>query len=96
MHVRPHGPPDMELERPASAVYANLFRVGHNESEFVIEFCQSYTNRRSPGAEAAVVARIVVTPAGASELEVLLRDSLDRHARLVGRTCKDVDDGGRT
>jgi len=70
-------------DRPTSALYANLFRVGYNESEFVLEFCQSYDVADAPGRDPAIVSRIVITPASARELAALLEDSIRRQADLA-------------
>jgi hypothetical protein len=68
----------MQLGGNAVALYANFFRVGHNESEFVLEFCQSYKEGGGERGSTQIIARIVLTPAGASELHALLGDSLDQ------------------
>lgn len=68
----------MQLGGSAVALYANFFRVGHNVSEFVLEFCQSYEEGGEARDSTHVIARIVLTPAGASELHALLGDSLDQ------------------
>jgi hypothetical protein len=68
----------MQLGGNAIALYANFFRVGHNASEFVLEFCQSYQEGGEERDSTHIVARIVLTPAGASELHALLGDSLDQ------------------
>jgi hypothetical protein len=70
---------------PATAQYANYFRVGHNATEVVIDFCQSYDADAQALTPAPVVARVIVSPEGARELHRLLGDSLEEQARLHAR-----------
>jgi hypothetical protein len=72
---------------PATAQYANFFRVGHNASELVIDFCQSYGSD-AEAAATAVVARVIVSPDGARELHRLLGESLEEQARLHARSAQ--------
>jgi hypothetical protein len=85
----PSGAPPMQLDGNAVALYANFFRVGHNDSEFVLEFWQSYRAGGEDRDSAQMVARIVLTPAGASELHALLGDSLDQ---LLGQRAQSAPD----
>lgn len=66
-------PPD-ELEQEGR--YANVFKVGFNAYEFVIDFGQQYD-----AGEARTHTRIVTSPAMAQNL----RDVLDRSVREYGR-----------
>jgi RNase P/RNase MRP subunit p30 len=65
------------------AQYANFFRVGHNASEFIVDFCQSYKEDEGEPKGQRIVARIIVTPEGARELHALLGGSLEQHGHLV-------------
>ena len=56
--------------------YANVFKVGFNAYEFVIDFGQQYDD-----AEARTHTRIVTSPAMAENL----RDVLDQSVREHGR-----------
>jgi hypothetical protein len=68
------------IETPL-AQYANQFRIGHNQNEFVIECCQQYAGSQ----EAALVCRLVLTPTSAEQLRAVLDDSLQQHLRLISK-----------
>ncbi|SEP64262.1 Protein of unknown function [Solimonas aquatica] len=71
----------MALSDESVARYANHFRIGHNASEFMIEFAQRY----EAGGKTQLVARLVVTPQSARELHSLLGESLRDHEALPAR-----------
>lgn len=71
----------MALTDESVARYANHFRIGHNASEFMIEFAQRYEG----SGKAQLVARLAVTPQAASELHRLLGDSLREYETLSTR-----------
>ena len=62
------------------ARYANYIEVGHNASEFLIDFGQCY----QPGAEARVHTRIVTNPVYAKRILETLRLSLDQYEQTWG------------
>lgn len=68
----------MALSDETVARYANHFRIGHNASEFMIEFAQRYEDSDEP----RLVARLALTPQSARELHALLSDSLRDHDAL--------------
>jgi len=56
---------------PREARYANVFHVGINETELVIDFAQAYE-----GEAAVVHTRIVTSPSHGRELTAILLDAL--------------------
>lgn len=66
----------MPDDKAALAQYANYFRVGFNAAEFVLDFCQAYEGAGEPTS----VCRVVITPAGARELQALIEGSLAEYA----------------
>lgn len=56
---------------PREARYANLFYVGVNEAELVIDFAQAYE-----GEPSVVHTRIVTSPSHGRELAAMLFDAL--------------------
>jgi hypothetical protein len=56
--------------------YANVFKVGFNAYEFVIDFGQQY-----PPAEPRIHTRIVASQAMASNLRDVLEESLREYVR---------------
>lgn len=72
----------MALTDQAVARYANHFRIGHNASEFMIEFAQRYEDVDKP----QLVARLAITPQSARELHALLGESLREHDELIARS----------
>jgi hypothetical protein len=66
----PPPPEDDELE----ARYSNIFRVGYNSYEFVLDFGQCHP----PGKE-QMHTRIVTSPSSAKDLSELLQDSVGEH-----------------
>lgn len=64
--------------------YANYFKVGHNNFEFVIDFGQFYPD--SKGAH--LHTRIITSPIYAKALLRTLRESVERHEQNLGLTPK--------
>jgi hypothetical protein len=62
-----------------SARYTNCFRVGHNATEFVLDFGESYDEERE-----TFHTRIVTSPSCAADLLEVLRKSLREHGRTFG------------
>lgn len=73
-------PQDNEIE----GRYANYFQVGHNAFEFVLDFGQSYRE----GGREHIHTRIIMSPAYASELLKLLRESVERYERDFGEIAE--------
>lgn len=71
------------------AEYANTFRIGHNPSELVIEFGQTYSGDAQP----AVLFRVVLTPRRARELATMLRASVDAQEVELAGLAREVDTG---
>ena len=61
--------------------YANYFMVGHNSSEFVLDFGQIYADDVRP---ATIHTRIIMTPVYAKALLELLQDSVAQHEQMFG------------
>jgi hypothetical protein len=59
--------------------YANVFQVGFNAYEFVIDFGQQYD-----AAEPRIHTRIVASPAMARNLRDVLDESVRQHGREYG------------
>jgi hypothetical protein len=57
---------------PRIATYVNNFKVGHNLTEFVIDFSQAYSGE----GEALCLQRLVLSPQRAKELMQLLQESI--------------------
>jgi len=66
-------PPPPDDDEP-EARYSNIFRIGYNAFEFVLDFGQCYP----PGAE-QMHTRIVTSPSSAKDLSELLQDSVGAH-----------------
>ncbi|OEU48505.1 MAG: hypothetical protein BA861_08300 [Desulfobacterales bacterium S3730MH5] len=65
--------------------YANHFKVGHNNFEFVIDFGQFY-----PGSEQArLCTRIITSPIYAKALLETLRESIERYEQAFGTIQND-------
>ena len=71
------GPP---ATGPLEGRYANYFAVGHNAFEFVLDFGQFYPE----GKEAQLYTRIITSPAYATTLLEILRESIDRYEQTFG------------
>jgi hypothetical protein len=73
---------------PASHVkegrYANFFQIGHNASEFLIEFGQQ------EAGESVFHTRIYVCAEQARVLADLMTSTLEQHERIFGRTLRVV------
>ncbi len=63
--------------------YANFFQIGHNASEFLIEFGQQEAGE-------SVHTRIYVSPEHARILANLMTSTLQQHERIFGKTLKIV------
>jgi hypothetical protein len=61
------------------ALYGNIFRIGYNAYEFVLDFGQCHP----PGKE-HMHTRIVTSPASAKDLSELLQISLGEHEQKYG------------
>jgi hypothetical protein len=59
--------------------YANLFQIGHNAFEFVLEFGQA--NPPDPGR---FHTRIITTPVYAKAFLITMRESIDRYEQAFG------------
>lgn len=72
-----------ESEREPEAKYTNLFYVGYNAFEVVVEFGQQYSGERSEEEvpHSRMHTRLVTAPVFARELQELLRSSLDEYER---------------
>jgi hypothetical protein len=77
---------DQPDERPLEGRYANVFRVGHNPVEFVLDFGQFF-----PTGKEQMHTRIITSPLHARELLRVLRESLEEFEREFGasRTTPD-------
>jgi hypothetical protein len=64
--------PKLESDSPEGR-YANYFKVGHNDLEFVLDFGQFYVAGRPK-----ILARFITTPAHAKALHSLLGESIDK------------------
>jgi Protein of unknown function (DUF3467) len=64
--------------------YANFFQIGHNASEFLIEFGQQ------EDGESVFHTRIYVSPEHARILANLMMGTLAQHDRIFGKTLKAV------
>jgi len=62
--------------------YANLFQIGHNAFEFLIEFGQN---------DGGIHTRIYVSPQHARILSDLLQETLRQHERKFGKLTKALD-----
>jgi hypothetical protein len=72
--------------------YANGFRVGHNVSEFMIDFGQQEPDRH--GAGERYHTRIVTVPLYAKELLLLLEDSIAEYEGAFGAIRAPEEDDG--
>lgn len=70
--------------------YANYFKVGHNEYEFVIDFGQFYEGTE----EAELYTRIVTTPAYAKNLLETLRESMAQYEKTFAATKGEYEGPG--
>jgi hypothetical protein len=64
--------------------YANFFQIGHNASEFLIEFGQQEAGER------VFHTRIYVRAKQARILADLMNSTLEQHERIFGRTLRVV------
>ncbi len=64
--------------------YANFFQIGHNASEFLIEFGQQ------EAGETVFHTRIYVCAEQARILADLMTSTLEQHERIFGRTLRVV------
>ena len=60
--------------------YANLFNIGHNAFEFVLEFGQLY----SETSQKQIHTRVITGPAYAKALLRILKDSIDQYEKAFG------------
>jgi hypothetical protein len=71
--------------------YANYFKIGHNNFEFIIDFGQFY----SEGKEAQLHTRIITSPNYAKGLLKTLRESIERHKQTFGAVHKEDEEDVR-
>jgi hypothetical protein len=72
----------------AEGTYANMFMIGHSNSEFIIDFIKFM-----PGvAKAKVKSRIILTPSHAKRLLRALQDNISKYESTFGTI--DVPEGG--
>jgi hypothetical protein len=62
--------------------YANVFQIGHNAFEFLVEFGQH---------ERGIHTRIYVSPQHARILSDLLQETLRQHERKFGKLTRSLD-----
>jgi hypothetical protein len=60
--------------------YANYFKVGHNDMEFVLDFGQFYPDDK----KAHIHSRIITNPCYAKVLLELLQGSINQHEQTFG------------
>jgi hypothetical protein len=73
--------------RMREGTYSNLFHVGFNAYEVVIDFGQSY-----PGNEELWLTRIVTSPAYARNLLGVLQKSMNQYEERFGEKRKKIDE----
>jgi hypothetical protein len=75
-------------EEMAEGTYANMFMIGHSNSEFIIDFI-----KWMPGvAKAKVKSRIILTPQHAKRLLRALQDNINKYESMFGTI--EVPEGG--
>ncbi len=74
-------PPDRRVKEGS---YANFFQIGHNASEFLIEFGQ-----REAG-ESVLHTRIYVSAEQVRILADLMTSTLEQHERMFGKALRVV------
>lgn len=75
-----NAPPRMRLPADAPLIYTNMARIAHTRTEFLIDLA-----RYLPGEpDAAVQARVLLTPLSAKLLHRALGDSLARYEAAYG------------
>jgi hypothetical protein len=75
-------------EEMAEGTYANMFMIGHSNSEFIIDFI-----KWMPGvAKAKVKSRIILTPHHAKRLLRALQDNINKYESMFGTI--EVPEGG--
>ena len=62
------------------ARYANVFTIGHNALEFIIDFGQRYSTHETPSAH----TRIVTNPSYARALLATLSEAIAEYERSFG------------
>jgi hypothetical protein len=60
--------------------YSNYLEIGQNAFEFVLAFGQQYEDQE----RAVIHSKIVATPVYAKRFMELLRESIQRHEKLLG------------
>jgi hypothetical protein len=71
---------DSDGRGPPEGRYANVFQVGHNAFEFVIDFGQA----NLPDSGSRYHTRIITGPAYAKVLYAVLRESVERYEAAFG------------
>jgi Protein of unknown function (DUF3467) len=64
--------------------YANYFKIGHNASEFLLDFGQFYAESR----RAQFHTRIITNPTYAKALFDILRESIEQYEQTFGAVPK--------
>jgi hypothetical protein len=72
----PREPTEADLQDPTEARYANYFKVGFNEVEFLLDFGQQHD-----GGKALIHTRIVISPGYVQSYLTLLMDSIAAYER---------------
>ena len=75
-----HKNTDCQKNKPIEGQYANCFRIGQNEFEFVIDFGQSYAEN---GKE-CFHTRVICNPYYANVLLTLLQRSVEEYEETFG------------
>jgi hypothetical protein len=65
----------------AEGRYANHFELAFTESEFLLDFGQSYDREKEP----LIHTRIILTPLSAKALFAMLHDLLEQYETKAGR-----------
>ncbi|MBP7462369.1 MAG: DUF3467 domain-containing protein [Candidatus Delongbacteria bacterium] len=67
-------------EKEAEGIYANMAAIGHNNSEFILDFI-----RIMPGSpKGKVYARIIMTPQNAKSLDLSLSENIKQYEDQYG------------
>lgn len=67
-------------EKEAEGIYSNMAAIGHNNSEFIVDFI-----RIMPGvSKGKVYARIILTPQNAKSLHITLGENIRQYEEIFG------------
>jgi hypothetical protein len=67
---------------PPEGRYVNYFKIGHNAFELIIDCGQCYSDKEEPHLH----TRIITSPVYGKALLETLRDCLNEHEKVYGRT----------